>query len=122
MITATKVLTSIRSGGAAINDAALHVPTLPFGGVGESGYGAYRGKASFDVWVHRRSITKSPGWVEFALNIRYPPYRNKLALFSIATGLTPDFDRNGRKLPFGILQNLLGKKGLGKGAVLATGE
>lgn len=116
------VLSNVRSGGAAVNDAALHVPTLPFGGVGESGYGAYRGKASFDVFTHHRSITSSPGWVEFALSIRYPPYKNKLGLFQLGSTLVPDFDRNGRKLRFGVLRQLLGTGALGKSALLATGE
>lgn len=31
------------------------VDTLPFGGVGPSGMGAYHGKYSFDTFVHKRS-------------------------------------------------------------------
>lgn len=31
------------------------VDTLPFGGVGNSGIGAYHGKASFDTFVHKKS-------------------------------------------------------------------
>ena len=31
------------------------VPGLPFGGVGESGLGAYIGKASYDCFTHRKS-------------------------------------------------------------------
>ena len=31
------------------------VPSLPFGGVGESGMGSYHGKASFDCFTHRKS-------------------------------------------------------------------
>ncbi|KAK4429637.1 Aldehyde dehydrogenase [Sesamum alatum] len=42
---------SVSSGGMAINEIALHLlePTLPFGGVGESGMGSYHGKFSFDA-------------------------------------------------------------------------
>jgi len=31
---------------------------LPFGGVGDSGMGAYHGKASFDTFSHAKSILK----------------------------------------------------------------
>ncbi|PYH46787.1 hexadecenal dehydrogenase [Aspergillus saccharolyticus JOP 1030-1] len=104
---AEKILSQTRSGGVSINDASLHIPTLEFGGVGESGSGAYRGKASFDVFVHRRAITTSPGWVESALAIRYPPFGKKQDFFIKAGSLTPDFDRNGQKLRLGWLRYLL---------------
>ena len=107
------------------NDAALHIPTLAFGGIGESGYGQYRGRASFDVWVHRRPITSTPSWVESILAIRYPPYAGKMAKFRIASALAPDFDRNGRKLTLGWLRFILtlgggsAKAGAGRAAVVA---
>ena len=122
------VISSTRSGGVACNDAALHIPTLPFGGVGESGYGAYRGRSSFDVWVHRRPITTSPGWLESILSIRYPPYAGKLATWKAATALAPDFDRNGNKVAFGWLRCILtlgggsAKAGAGRATVVAAGE
>lgn len=31
------------------------VPTLPFGGVGNSGIGAYHGKYSFDTFSHKKA-------------------------------------------------------------------
>lgn len=67
-----RVLDETRSGGATINDAWYHgaVPTLAFGGVGESGQGSYRGRASFEAFVHRRSVVKTPGWMEMLLNVR----------------------------------------------------
>ncbi|KAJ5138493.1 uncharacterized protein N7515_003341 [Penicillium bovifimosum] len=123
-----KVLSSTRSGGVSCNDAALHIPTLPFGGVGESGYGAYRGRSSFDVWVHRRPVTSSPSWLEAILSIRYPPYAGKLSKFQAASTLHPDFDRNGKKLTLGWLRALFtlgggtAKAGAGRAAVLAASE
>lgn len=110
------------------NDSALHIPTLPFGGVGESGYGAYRGRSSFDVWVHRRPITSSPGWLESILAIRYPPYEGKLKPFKAASALVPDFDRDGNKLTLGWLRFVLtlgggsAKAGAGRAAVVAASE
>ena len=45
-----------------INHCMLHnlVPGLPFGGVGESGMGAYHGKAGFDTFTHRKSVVEKP--------------------------------------------------------------
>ena len=45
-----------------VNDAISHllVPGLPFGGVGESGHGAYHGKSGFDTFSHRRSVLRRP--------------------------------------------------------------
>ncbi|KAJ5082817.1 Beta-apo-4'-carotenal oxygenase [Penicillium argentinense] len=123
-----KILDSTRSGGVSCNDAALHIPTLPFGGVGESGYGAYRGRSSFDVWVHRRPITSSPGWLESILAIRYPPYAGKLSKFKAASTLVPDFDRTGKKVTLGWLRFIFtlgggsAKAGAGRAAVVAARE
>ena len=84
------------SGGASINDVIFHgvILTLPFGGVGSSGTGSYHGRASFDCFVHRRSVISTPGWIEKLLAIRYPPYFGKLKSLT-ATSAKPDFDRNG---------------------------
>jgi aldehyde dehydrogenase (NAD+) len=72
--TQDKVLKSTFSGGVAINDAILQVvcPELPFGGVGESGMGAYNGKHTFDTFTHRKSVLKRAVWSDPSL--RYPPY------------------------------------------------
>lgn len=92
-----QVLRELRSGGASVNDSYFHgsIPTLAFGGVGDSGQGAYRGQASFDCFTHRRSITSTPGWVEKLIAIRYPPYDGKLAKFRRMNELKPNFDREG---------------------------
>jgi aldehyde dehydrogenase (NAD+) len=44
-------------GGGVINDALVHFtnPNLPFGGIGNSGMGAYHGKHSFDLLSHNQS-------------------------------------------------------------------
>jgi len=92
-----RVLKEIRSGGASVNDGFFHasIPTLPFGGVGTSGSGSYRGRASFECFSHRRSITNTPSWLEGMLKVRYPPYRGKRAQFERMSALKPDFDRQG---------------------------
>ena len=94
-----KVLQRLRSGGATVNDTLYHAgqPVLPFGGVGESGQGAYRGKASFDCFSHHRTITNTPGWVEMLVKVRYPPYTNhKLEQMKGMLATKPNFDREGR--------------------------
>lgn len=67
-----KLLHSLSFGGGCINDTLYHLanPHLPFGGVGQSGIGAYHGKYSFETFSHRKSILKQT--TLFDLPIRYP--------------------------------------------------
>lgn len=92
-----KILKEVRSGGASVNDAFVHgvIPTLAFGGVGDSGSGTYRGRSSFDAFVHRRSVTTTPGWLEKLLAVRYPPYKGKYEQYAKLSVLKPNFDRDG---------------------------
>ncbi|CAK3751085.1 probable fatty aldehyde dehydrogenase [Lecanosticta acicola] len=111
-----KVLAETRSGGASVNDAFFHasIPTLSFGGVGDSGSGAYRGKASFDCFTHRRSITTTPSWIEGLLSVRYPPYTSaKLKRLRAMNDKKPDFDRNGNPTG-GLVWWVLGLGGKGR--------
>lgn len=50
------------SGALTFGAPVLHltVPDLPFGGVGESGMGAYHGKLSFDVFSHKKAVLSKP--------------------------------------------------------------
>jgi aldehyde dehydrogenase (NAD+) len=75
------------SGGACINETIMHVgcPSLPFGGVGDSGIGSYHGKASFDTFSHYRSVLKKPTWLD--LDWRYAPYGNKVATIKKLLGM-----------------------------------
>ncbi|SCX89961.1 coniferyl aldehyde dehydrogenase [Microvirga guangxiensis] len=52
------ILDRTTSGGAAINETLLHCvqEELPFGGVGNSGMGAYHGEAGFRTFSHARSV------------------------------------------------------------------
>ena len=69
-----EVINRTSSGGATINHAWLHlaVPTLPFGGVGESGMGAYHGKSTYETFCHKRSVLNKPTNIDPSL--MYPPY------------------------------------------------
>lgn len=93
----------------------VSVPTLPFGGVGESGTGCYHGRSSFDAFTHRRSITTTPGWVERVLSVRYPPYAGKLKSSERTNLAKPNFDRNGRRV-YGLLEWLVWFATFGGGA------
>ncbi|HUO49410.1 MAG TPA: aldehyde dehydrogenase family protein, partial [Acidimicrobiales bacterium] len=72
--TADRVLRTTSSGGACVNDVVTHalVGSLPFGGVGPSGTGAYHGRWGFEQFSHRKAVHERPRWME--LKALYPPY------------------------------------------------
>lgn len=51
-------LRDVLAGGVSINDTLMHVASdsLPFGGVGKSGIGAYHGQAGFDRFSHLKPV------------------------------------------------------------------
>lgn len=49
--------------------------TAPFGGVGESGFGRYHGKFTFDTFSHEKPVLKRSLFPDFWF--RYPPWTNK---------------------------------------------
>ncbi|MBY6091118.1 aldehyde dehydrogenase family protein [Maritimibacter alkaliphilus] len=55
-------LAQSRSGGVTVNDTVLHVAfdTLPFGGIGPSGQGAYHGDAGFEIFSHMKPVMIQP--------------------------------------------------------------
>ena len=61
-------------GGGCVNDCIIHLATshMGFGGVGESGMGAYHGKAGFEAFSHKKSIVDKKTWLD--LPMRYQPY------------------------------------------------
>ena len=64
-------------GGGCVNDCIIHLATsnMGFGGMGQSGMGAYHGKTGFDTFTHYKSIVDKKTWMD--LPMRYQPY-NKL--------------------------------------------
>jgi len=65
-------------GGGCVNDTIIHLATskMGFGGVGESGMGAYHGKVGFDTFSHLKSIVDKKTWLD--LPMRYQPYNSPL--------------------------------------------
>ena len=70
------VMNQIAFGGGCVNDTMLQYasPYLPFGGVGQSGMGRYRGKASFKAFSYQKSVVRRPSRVD--LPLRHPPYKS----------------------------------------------
>lgn len=73
------VIQQTSSGGVCINDTLYHLanPYLPFGGVGQSGFGAYHGEHSFQTFSHQKGVLKQT--TKFDIPIRYP--NNKIPSF-----------------------------------------
>jgi aldehyde dehydrogenase (NAD+) len=69
-----RVVDEVSNGGTVINSLMYHllVNDLPFGGVGNSGTGAYHGKWGFETFSHRKAVLRRPTWPDPAL--AYPPF------------------------------------------------
>ena len=68
------VLRRTVSGGVTVNDTLMHIAHdgLPFGGVGDSGWGAYHGEQGFLRFCHQKSVLVQS---RFAMgSLFYPPY------------------------------------------------
>ncbi|XP_038614990.1 aldehyde dehydrogenase, dimeric NADP-preferring [Tachyglossus aculeatus] len=76
-----KMIAETSSGGFTGNDVIVHfsVPSLPFGGVGQSGMGCYHGKKSFETFSHRRSCLIRALKNSSEIKVRYPPSPLKVA-------------------------------------------
>ncbi|KRA37803.1 MULTISPECIES: aldehyde dehydrogenase family protein [unclassified Nocardioides] len=74
---ADRIIEQVPAGGAVINHCAIHylIPSLPFGGVGASGMGAYHGEWGFQALSHRKSVAAKGFRPDPSLV--YPPYGPK---------------------------------------------
>lgn len=77
--TADHVITRTTSGGACVNSIAVHaaIPSLPFGGIGNSGMGAHHGLEGFQTFSHARAVFErgaGNGW-----ELLRPPWGDPLA-------------------------------------------
>lgn len=73
----TDVIQNTSSGQVGVNETISQhtISSLPFGGVGESGIGAYHGKWGFDTFSHQKAVLNKTTW--FDASVRYPPYTEK---------------------------------------------
>ena len=72
--TVERLLRETSAGGTCINTVVLHNvnPNLPFGGVGQSGVGAYHGETGFRTFSHERAVLRQ-GRTSL-LHLFFPPY------------------------------------------------
>ncbi|CAH1437971.1 unnamed protein product [Lactuca virosa] len=72
-----RMISETSSGSITFNDAIIQyaVDTLPFGGVGGSGFGRYHGKYSFENFSHQKGVMMRGYLIDFGF--RYPPWNNK---------------------------------------------
>jgi coniferyl-aldehyde dehydrogenase len=79
-----RLLSSTVSGGVTVNDTLMHVAHegLPFGGVGESGWGSYHGESGFLRFTQQKPVLVQSRWAMGQLF--YPPYG---AMFDRVMGL-----------------------------------
>ena len=69
-----RVVECTSSGGVCANHVMFHIgpPDLPFGGVGNSGWGRYHGRSGFDAFSNLKAVYRRPLRPE--LSFVYPPY------------------------------------------------
>jgi aldehyde dehydrogenase (NAD+) len=71
---AERTIERTSSGGVCVNGTVLQIatPGLPFGGVGDSGMGAYHGEYGFQTFSHQKAVLDRATW--FDPWFSYPPY------------------------------------------------
>ncbi len=76
------VLSQCQFGGGCVNDTIMHIANnhLAFGGVKQSGLGAYHGKFGFETFSHYKSIVKKSNLID--MPFRYQPF-NKVKTWFI---------------------------------------
>lgn len=73
------LLGSLQSGDAMVNETFMHAinPDVPFGGVGNSGHGTYRGRLSFETFTYARGVLFRHALFDIdqtlPFNVRFPP-------------------------------------------------
>ncbi|MDF2558231.1 MAG: NAD-dependent aldehyde dehydrogenase [Bacillales bacterium] len=75
-----RIIQELSFGGGCINETLMHLatPYMPFGGIGDSGFGSCHGKFGFDTFTHYKSVLQKSN--AFDIPLRYAPYKNKLSI------------------------------------------
>ena len=77
------ILYKLANNNSTVYTLQYAADSLPFGGVGESGFGKYHGKFSFDTFSHDKAIVRRSFLTDFWF--RFPPWSlNKFQLFEVA--------------------------------------
>ncbi|KAL5007815.1 hypothetical protein ScPMuIL_016621 [Solemya velum] len=102
--TIDKFLQQTSSGGFCVNDTMMHIsiPSLPFGGVGNSGIGGYHGKFTFDLYSHKRGVMHRGLSMESVNNLRCPPYTER-KMNIISRIIKKKVNKSGYSSPFPYL-------------------
>ncbi|GBG89204.1 hypothetical protein CBR_g48912 [Chara braunii] len=76
---AQRMVDRTSSGSVVINNCLIQftAQNLPFGGVGESGMGAYHGKFTFDTFSHKKSLLRYRETIFGDPAFLYPPFTPK---------------------------------------------
>jgi aldehyde dehydrogenase (NAD+) len=69
-----RVICEMSSGSVVVNDVVINqvVPGLPFGGVGNSGMGAFHGRYTFGAFSREKAVMHRS--LRADLDLRYPPF------------------------------------------------
>jgi len=70
-------------GGGCVNNTEWHFANhhLPFGGIGQSGIGAYHGRYSYETFTHAKPVMRTPTFID--PSIKYPPFKGKMKWFKL---------------------------------------
>lgn len=73
-------------GGGCINNTVWQFANkhMPFGGIGNSGTGAYHGKNTFNLFTHAKPVLKTSTLIDPSL--KYPPFKGKMKWFKKLIG------------------------------------
>jgi aldehyde dehydrogenase (NAD+) len=84
-----KIINELSFGSGAINECIMQITNsnMPFGGVGESGIGAYHGEFGFKTFSHFKSMLEKPSWFEPSLKY-YPRTKLKFNLIKFLMRLS----------------------------------
>ncbi len=82
-----RFIDGVSAGNMCINDTMMFmaVHELPFGGVGQSGMGAYSGERGFRTFSHMKAVMKRGWWPDVPL--RYAPYTETQVALAAAPAL-----------------------------------
>eukprot|EP00511_Aplanochytrium_stocchinoi_P012393 CAMPEP_0204875820 /NCGR_PEP_ID=MMETSP1348-20121228/46997_1 /ASSEMBLY_ACC=CAM_ASM_000700 /TAXON_ID=215587 /ORGANISM="Aplanochytrium stocchinoi, Strain GSBS06" /LENGTH=396 /DNA_ID=CAMNT_0052032447 /DNA_START=139 /DNA_END=1329 /DNA_ORIENTATION=+ len=88
--TVNRIINETSSGSVCVNDVVMQAlnSNLPFGGVGASGMGRYRGKDGFQEFSHKRAIMYRARWTNY-FGLVDPPFHGLKSVLKLAEKTMP---------------------------------